>query len=356
MLLARELGIGGSERQLVEVAKALDRARFQVHVGYFREGFRVEELRSAGIPVLEIPVRSFRSSGVVTGARVLRRYLREHAIQLVHAFDYPLICFGVPVAKLAGVPAVLSSQRSSRELAPRAYQRLLRITDRFMDGIVVNCEAMRNHLVEDQGVSVERIRLCYNGVDTETFRGEDNRRSGAPLVIGTVCALRLEKGIDLLLESFAKMKGGEAVKLVVVGSGPARVGLEALSGRLGIRERVHFEPETNQVASWLRSMDIFVLPSRSEALSNALMEAMASGCACIASNVGGNPELIRHEETGLLFDPDDAPGLTRAMERLSEDEEMRTRLTMAGAKRMRDEFSIAAAASHMAEIYASFLS
>lgn len=355
MLLARELGIGGSERQLVEVAKALDRARFQVHVGYFREGFRVEELRSAGIPVFEIPVRSFRSSGVVTGARVLRRYLREHAIQLVHAFDYPLICFGVPVAKLASVPAVLSSQRSSRELAPRAYQRLLRITDRFVDGIVVNCEAIRSHLIEDQGVSLERIRLCYNGVDTRVFYAE--AKSGkAPLVIGTVCALRPEKGIELLLESFAKMKGGEAMKLVVVGSGPARAGLEALSGELDIRERVHFEPETNQVASWLRSMDIFVLPSRSEALSNALMEAMASGCACIASNVGGNPELIRHEETGLLFESGDSAELARAMERLSEDEEMRARLAGAGAKRMRDEFSISTAVSRMAEIYESFLS
>lgn len=354
MLLARELGIGGSERQLVEVAKALDRARFQVHVGYFREGFRVEELRRAGIPVFEIPVRSLRSSDAVSGARVLRRYLREHAIQLVHAFDYPLICFGVPVAKLAGVPAVLSSQRSSRKLVPRAYRHLLRVTDRFVNGIVVNCEAIRCHLIEDEGVSAERIRLCYNGVDTETF-SEDNRRIGAPLAIGTICALRPEKGVDLLLESFAKMKSGEAMKLVVVGSGPARAGLETLSGEIGIRERVHFEPETNQVASWVRSMDIFVLPSRSEALSNALMEAMASGCACIASNVGGNPELIRHEETGLLFESGDSAELARAMEWLSEDEEMRTRLARAGAKRMREEFSISTAASRMAEIYESFL-
>src|ERR1700685_1387917 len=127
MLMVRELGPGGTERQLTELARALDPFRFQVHVGCFHEGIRANELRLAGIPLVRLPGTSFMNPSAVAGAWQLGLYLRRRKIRLVHTFDYPLNCFGVPVARAFGIPVVLSSQRFHRHLTPGPYLRLLRM-------------------------------------------------------------------------------------------------------------------------------------------------------------------------------------------------------------------------------------
>src|SRR5882757_10038831 len=100
MLLARELGLGGTERQLAETALALDRAQFEPHVGCFTGGgFRAHDLREAGVPILELGVRSLVSASALAGACRMGRYLAQHRIRLVHAFDVPLDLFAVPVAR-----------------------------------------------------------------------------------------------------------------------------------------------------------------------------------------------------------------------------------------------------------------
>ena len=103
------------------------------------------------------------------------------------------------------------------------------------------------------------------------------------------------------------------MKLAIVGSGPCLADLQDRARALGILSDCVFEPATPRVADWLRAMDIFVLPSLSEALSNSLMEAMACGCSVAASRVGGNPELVAHGETGMLFEPRDTAGLAEIL-------------------------------------------
>src|SRR5215467_4793211 len=170
LLLVRELGIGGTERQLVETARFLPRDRFQPHVGCFRpDGPRRVDLEQAGVPILHLPMHSFLSSAVVSAVSRLRSYIREQRIQVVHAFDAPLNIFSVPVAKMAGVPAVLSSQRGHRDLTGDATKRCLRATDRLTDAVVVNCDSMRRYLIEDERVSAAKIRICYNAVDTDEY-------------------------------------------------------------------------------------------------------------------------------------------------------------------------------------------
>ena len=165
LLMVRSLGLGGSERQMAELAQALDKSEFEAHVGCFLEdGFRAQELRQAGIPILTLPVRSFKSFNALGGAWRMGQYIRRHRIQLVHTFDLPLTCFGVPVARAFGVPVVLSSQRANRNLQPR-YRQLMRFTDRLAHGIVVNCEAMRVHMTEDEGAPSERVHVCLNWID-----------------------------------------------------------------------------------------------------------------------------------------------------------------------------------------------
>jgi glycosyltransferase involved in cell wall biosynthesis len=353
--MVRELSIGGTERQLVETARFLQRERFAPHVGCFRpDGLRRRDLEQAGVPILHLPVYSFKSPAVVKAAAQLIRYIHRHRIQIVHCFDAPLNVFAVPVARLAGTPAVLSSQRGDRNLTTQRLKRLLRITDRMADAVVVNCEYMRHYLIEEERVPERKVRLCYNGIDTDQYRRLSRTSPYAgQVVIGTVCALRPEKGVDTLIRAFAAVQRPGAA-LVIVGSGPEEAKLKALCAESGV-ENCHFEPATNDVAEWLSRIDIFVLPSRSEALSNALMEAMACGCCPVASRVGGNPELIEHGQNGLLFRPDAVDELAHSLRELLDDEPQRQRLAVAASAKITSRFTFAKAAETMQGIYESVL-
>src|SRR5438445_8399263 len=198
LLMARELGLGGSERQLAEIALALDRERFEPHVGCFTDGgFRANDLRDAGVPILELGVRSLVSRSALAGAWRMGLYLRRHRIRLVHAFDVPLDLFAVPVARFFHTPVVLSSQRAHRALTPGGTRRLLRLTDRIVDGIVVNSRAVARELQAEDDVPASMLRLAYNGLDTAMFHPDGPREelpwTDKTVVIGVICALRPEK-------------------------------------------------------------------------------------------------------------------------------------------------------------------
>ena len=124
---------------------------------------------------------------------------------------------------------------------------MLRVTDHLVDAVVVNCEAIRRHMMEDEGVRTERLRTCYNGLDTGRFRPMPRHRppalEGASVVIGVVCALRPEKGLPTLVEAFAKVVSGDrsdqrsGIRLAIVGSGSMLGTLQAMSVALGIQDR-----------------------------------------------------------------------------------------------------------------------
>ncbi len=355
MLLIQHLGPGGSERQLFEIVTNLDRTRFTPHVCCFRtDGVMEGRLRERGVPVLLLPVTSFLSAGALGAAWGLSRYLRRHRIRIAHVFDNPMACFGVPVARAAGVQVVLSSQRGHRDIFPRRYRGWLRFSDRLAHGIVVNCEFMSRHLREEEGVAANHIRICHNGVDALAF-AQRAPRAGAS-VIGVVSVLRPEKDLATLIDAFAQVRRERPdARLILTGGGPELGGLEARARSLGLGDACRFEPATSDVPRALSVLDIFVLPSRSEALSNAIMEAMAAGLCVIGSRVGGNPELITDGVTGLLFDAGDSAGLSRQILRALGDDALRTRLGESAARRMREEFTIDRSVRRMQEIYDEYL-
>ncbi len=360
LLMIRSLGIGGSERQTAATARFLAGTRFEPHVACFRpEGIRATELEKAGIPVVHLPVTSFRRPSLLHGVSRLRRYLKDKNIRIVHAFDTPMNMFGIPASLPSGRRLLLASQRAHRELTTPVSRAALRMVDRLADGVVTNCEAIRVHLQKDEGVSPDRVHVCYNGIDTDVYKpGNVNRPApvaGGP-VIGIVCALRPEKGLDTLLQAFARIAPmWPAARLAIVGSGPEEAALKQAARELGIAAATHFEPQTADVRFWLRCMDIFVLPSLSEALSNSLMEAMACGCCPVASRVGGNPELVVEGETGLLFPAGNAEALAAQLQSLLGDEHRRSAMAHAAAARIATQFTWQAAASRMAEIYETCL-
>jgi glycosyltransferase involved in cell wall biosynthesis len=357
LLTVRELNTGGIECDVTKIAVHLDRSQFEPHVACYRaEGIRFEELTRAGVPILHLPVTSLKSPSAWRAAMQMRRYIRDHDIRLTHAYDTSAI-FVVPLARGLRVPAVLSSLLGDRSLLDPRTRRQVRWTDRIVDRIVVNCEAMRRHVIEDERVAGERIELCYNGVDTRVFypaaaASRPAPLAGASLVIGTVCVLRPEKALGLLQETFARVRHLKpGMKLVIVGSGPELAKLRANGRTLGLAEDCVFVPATPAVADYLRSFDIFVSSSWSEAFSNTILEAMACGCAVVGSRVGGTPELIGEDERGLLFHSGNPEDLAAKLTALIDNETLRRELGACAAEFARQKLSVDVAARCMAEIY-----
>jgi glycosyltransferase involved in cell wall biosynthesis len=362
LIMARELNLGGVERDVAKIAMHLDRSRFAPHVAaYYAKGLRYEELRAAGIPVVEFPLRSLISMESLRSALKLRRYIEEHGIRIVHSYDASGV-FLLPVGRIAGAPVVIGSQLSYRSILDARTQRLLRMSDHVADVVLVNCEAIRRYMIEDEGVAADRVELCYNGVVTTEFHPTtDGARpeavASATLVIGTVCVLRQEKNLQLLEEAFARVRDLKpGMKLLFVGSGPELGKLQENAARLGITDATVFVPATREVANWLRAMDIFVLPSYSEAFSNSLLEAMACGCAVVGSRVGGTPELIgENDERGFLFESRNAEDLAKKLGLLIANDELRRDLASRAASFARENLSIEVAAQRTAAIYDKLL-
>lgn len=360
LLMVRELDQGGVERDVTKIATHLDRTRFSPHVAtYHAHGLRYDELRIAGIPLLHLPVRRLASTETIRLGFILCRYIHTHAIKVVHCYDSSGV-FGLAIARIARVPVTIGSQLSYRNILDPKTRLLLRFADRYSDAILVNCEAIRRYMIEEEHIVTDKVVLCHNGVVTgEFFPAAEEKPPelrSADLAIGTVCALRPEKGLLILQEAFAKLDClNRKLQLVIVGNGVELSRLQANAERLGIAAASVFVPAQRNVAHWMRALDIFVSPSLSEAFSNSLLEAMACGCSVVGSHVGGTPELISSEENGLLFQPGDAGDLAAKLSTLIENEPLRRAFGTRAAELARTKFSIEIAARRMAEIYEMIL-
>jgi glycosyltransferase involved in cell wall biosynthesis len=359
LLMSRTLDHGGSERQAANVALSLDRSRFAPHVAYVHEGYHADAIRRAGVSLIQLPLSSFVGPGAFAVARQLRAYIRANGIRLVHPFDFTFCILGIPVARSCPGTIALSSQRSYMHLVPTKYRYPLLVAHRLAHGVVVNSEALRQHLSQDHGFAESRIEVCRNGLDIDVFsntgRTPLKETEGASLVVGTACVLRPEKNLGQLLEAFARVRGLKpGIRLLIVGSGEERERLGATANALGLGSDCIFLPSSTKVQEVLRAIDIFVHPSLTEGLPNGVMEAMACGCAVLANRVGGCPELIVDQQTGLLAEPGDIESLTRQLTLAMMDEGLRARIAQNAAEHMK-AFSLQKAARRMEAIYARHL-
>jgi glycosyltransferase involved in cell wall biosynthesis len=360
MLMVRELDSGGIERDVTKLAIGLDRRRFTPYVvTYANAGLRHNDLVNAGVPIVSLRVSSLKSPTTLLAVLKLSRFIIREKIRVLHAFDSSGI-FGIPLARTLGVDVILTSTLGHRDLLDRKTRKQFKLIDRLADAIVVNCEAMRKHLTDDFSVPSNRIELCYNGVDTTEFYPSTAPKpisvAGASIVIGSICVLRPEKALEILQEAFAKILPlAPDAKLLIVGNGPELQKLKANSKRLGIEEASLFMPAVSAVAPLMRSIDIFVSCSHSEAFSNSILEAMACGCCVVASRVGGTPELIEDQERGLLFTPGNVEELAQSLVRLLSDVGLRKELGQNAAQFAVKNLSIEIAVERTSDIYQKLL-
>ncbi|MFL5341645.1 MAG: glycosyltransferase, partial [Gemmataceae bacterium] len=225
------------------------------------------------------------------------------------------------------------------------------ICGKIVDLTLTNSEPGRRALVTADHLRPERVAVLENGVDVERFAGfppPDARRQ--PVRVGAVANLRPVKGLDLLIRAAGKLLHAQ-FQFEIAGEGDQRPELERLITELHLGNRVRLVGAVADVPKFLASLDIAVLCSRSEGMSNALLEYMAAGRAIIATRVGANEQLVRDGEDGLLIPPGDDERLAGALAQLLADPALAARLGASARRRAVESFSREAMRRRFQEFY-----
>jgi glycosyltransferase involved in cell wall biosynthesis len=372
-------GIGGTERQVVNLIRMLDRTRFTPAFGCLKRwGHFLGDIEQQQIPVAEYPISKLYMPSTFRQQLRLARDMRRDGIQIFHSYNFYANVFAVPAARMAGVPVVIASIRDTGLGITPAKLRLHNMVCRLADCVLVNAEAVRQWLI-DMGHRPEKITVIHNGLDPSAFaqpqggaqvRRELDLPAEAPLVV-VLARLVPSKGIESFIEAAAAVnRRFPDVRFLIVGDlhahnaegGIVRDGsymetLRGLAARLGVGERVIFTGFRSDVSELLSQAAVSVLPSLSgEGLPNALMESMAAGVPVVATRVGGSAEVVGEDgSAGIMVPPRDPQALSEAMIAVLEDGELARRLGQSARQRMRERFSLEHMVRQTENLYAGML-
>lgn len=322
---------GGTELQLTGLIERLDRSRWEPHLLTIRPSPPELHPDDCGRLAWNVPrLLSPRGAGAALG---LARRLRREDFAVVQTFFQDSTLLAGPAARLAGVPVRLASFRDLGFWVTPGQARVLRRVYGGMTGFLANAQVVRDHFAGLFDLAPERFTVTPNGIDSEALPFVE--QAGPTLDIGLVGNLtRRVKRTDLFLAAAARLAQRHPdVRWHVIGDGDLRTEAEAFVARAGIAGRVVFTGRIADVAGYLERLQVGVICSDSEGLSNAVLEYQFKGCAVVATDTGGNPELVQHGETGLLVPTDDAGNLADALERLIDDVPLRRRLAAEARRR-----------------------
>ncbi len=335
---------GGGEHSLCVLAEGLVANDVETRLVCPREGELSRAMRALGVGVAFCPMPSLRRAGLIEvpfALRTLRRAVAGASLVHINATRPMLLASLARLQK----PLVFHVRNTGRE--PLLDPLLGSAADRI---ISISGAVARRFLPRGCG---SKVRVIPNGVQLERFRGIARRDARNALslpqrgrVFLSASRLHASKGHDYLIEAFSQIPDAT---LLLLGDGPERGVLERQARALG--ERVRFGGQQADVSLGMAAADVVVVPSLDEPFGRVAIEAMASGKPVVASRVGGLPEIVLHEKTGLLVSPGDVGAWVRSMQRVNEDGELRRRLARAGRRRAQTHFSAAAHASAVLDVY-----
>jgi sugar transferase (PEP-CTERM/EpsH1 system associated) len=285
--------------------------------------------------------------------------LRRLRPRIVHTRNLATLMAQVP-AMLAGAPIRIHGEhgRDMGDLDGRnvKYQRIRRLVRPCVHQYIALSKDLERYLIEKIGVSPQRLAQIYNGVDTELFHPSRPHRAPLPaanlggtgtIIVGTVGRMQAVKDQVTLVRAFICLLERRTdlrrrLRLVIVGDGALRAPALELVKDAGLLDLAWLPGERADIADILRGLDVFVLPSLAEGISNTILEAMASGVPIVATRVGGNPELVEDGRTGTLVPADDPPAMARAIALYADDAERRAAHGAAGRAAAEARFSLGA--------------
>jgi glycosyltransferase involved in cell wall biosynthesis len=360
-----KLHLAGAQIHLLQLLRGLDRRAFEPRVFcLIRGGPVAERIRALGT---EVDVLGMGSIYGPRAFRALPRLVRAlRGTPIAHTYLVSANVYGTLAARLAGVPAVVTSRRDtgfSRNWRLRLVEEWL--VNPRVDRVTAVSPAIAREVRAERGLSAEKVVTIPNGVDPAAFdpalwpRAAARSRlglAGDESALGVIAHLSTVKGHADLLAAMARIVAAVPhARLVVVGDGILRAELEARSRTLGLGDRVVFTGAREDVATILAALDVVVVPSHTEGLSNALLEAMAMARPVVATAVGGNPDAVEAGVTGLLVPPRDPEALAAAVLRLLERPDEARRLGEAARRRVLADFSLDRMVAGYEALYRSLL-
>jgi glycosyltransferase involved in cell wall biosynthesis/aminoglycoside phosphotransferase (APT) family kinase protein len=367
--------IGGAERQAHKLAQAMveKQTAAEIVTGWWFRGTPQRELLE-GIPIYRnqtlwefFGIKGLRKFGgylyILSLIWYLWRRRDEYEVIHVHGLNYHTFA-----AVLAGrwfkrkVICKLANSGEGSDILKMRHNKQLALS-RYMLATALQCDrfvALNKTVVQELKavhVPAQHIVELPNGVETDSITPKATYELHEPARLVFVGRLHPQKGLDTLLRAFKQLchlYNGE-LQLQLLGEGPLREELVLLCEQLEISDNVYFVGQTDQVMTYLQQADIFVLPSRAEGISNALLEAMAVGLSAVVSQIPGNVDVIEHEKNGLLFTVDDPHSLAGSLLTVLTQADFRERLGRQARQRVVDHFSLTYVADRYIALYETLL-
>jgi len=366
LIIIHSLGIGGSEGQVYELIRRLDRKKYApVICSLTSQGHYVDKIKNEGIRVVLIGPRLRHA---VWGIYKLVTLVRKGQFDIVHNEMLIAALFGTIIAKCFHVPVVVNCVRGLGFLHYWYRKPIKRLLYKISDCVVTNSARIESLLLEHRLVKQFQVRVIYNGVDLEKYYPAVNSSSvakkgeniGLPNkdgpIIGIIASLSPVKNHQCFLRAVPRiLQEFPRAMFLLIGNGPLRESLEKTAARYSIQRNVYFLGARTNIEDLLNLMDISVLCSLREGVSNAILESMAAGKIVIATNVGGNPEAIVHGKTGFLFEPSNSEELAQRVIQVLKNRDLQEEMAVAARKRAEELFSMKTMVEQYEELYESLL-
>jgi len=377
--LIEALGPGGAERLLYTNLKHLDanRIRSTVITVYPHATHWLEPIQALGVPVVCLNCRGPRD--IPKGIRTLRTWLLANRPDLIHSHLWAANIIARVAGRLTHVPVISSVHNPDHEAEAWAdgadvsliKRRVVRALDRWTahagsDRMIAVSQYVKESANRHLGIPLDSIEVVYNPIDTDAVstqgasRDELLKACGLPsdsLILLNVARVSPQKGLVYALRALpAILKRYPTTQLVSVGATTDQSWVDQLqreAAELGVSDHFHVVGRRRDVIDFLRACDVFIFPSLYEGLGIALIEAMAAGCACVASSAGPIPEVVTQGQDGILVPPGDADAIATAVCQLLDDESLRTRLGTAASKTAFSRFQPEKSAAALTRIYES---
>ncbi|HPM42756.1 MAG TPA: glycosyltransferase family 4 protein [Candidatus Omnitrophota bacterium] len=354
--VSTHFNIGGISNYMLALASELKNIGVETVIATSGGDMEVEA-RQSSIPHFRINIDTkfeFHPK-LFIAAMQLKSIIEKERIDIIHAHSRVAQAASVLASRMTGVPVVTTCHGYFKK-------RLRKVFDTWGARVIAISDAVRQHIISDLGVSPDRVRLIYSGVDCDRFMRKYSAdeiaiiKNGLGLrkrfVVGTIGRLSPVKGHAHFLEALASISSKRSdVEGLIVGDGPEREALQKQAESLGIKGKVKFISSNVDTPDFLAIMDVFVFPSLKEGLGIALLEALASGRASVSSDTGGISDIVENGSTGVLVKVADHTAMAKAVSDLLDDPARREMLGSRGRDLVRERFTLSRMAREVAGLY-----
>ncbi len=343
-----QLEIGGTEKQLLKMIELLDSRKFEATLICLKPSKYFSEINlPCESKILNVySLKSFRS--FITLIKFIR-YLYKNKTDIVQTYFFDSTFFGVISAKFAGVPIIISCKRDLGFWHTKGLLGVLKIINHFVDKFLVNSDAIKSQIAQYESIPSRKFDVIHNGIETGIYNiksVDDNLKQHWNIpdnhqIIGIVANLnRQVKRVDVFIKAASEIVHTiDNVSFIIVGGGSLKDGLQELGEKLNIKNNLIFTGLQDDIYPFISLFDVGVLSSDSEGFSNSIMEYMSLGIPVVATDVGGNSEIIQEDVNGILVAPGDYHCMAENISKLLRDRELRIRLGSNGKKLIKEKYS-----------------